>query len=65
MVSSVSEFSCFVIEHFENTETSEGFYENIFWGIKVVYLISSTFLSILCDFKILLKVINENLSLKL
>ena len=47
MVSSVSEFSCFVIEHFENTETLEGFYENIFWGIKVVYLISSTFLNIL------------------
>ena len=41
----------------------------IFQGIKTIYLIWSTFLSILCDqdttLKVLLKVIKENLRLKL
>ena len=41
----------------------------IFRGIKTIYLIWSTFLSILCDqditLKVLLKVIKKNLPLKL
>ena len=47
----------------------ENFYKLIFCGINTVYLIWSTFLSILCDqdvtLKVLLKVIKENLPLKL
>ena len=47
----------------------ENFYKLIFWGINTVYLIWSTFLSILCDqdvtLKVLLKVIKENLPVKL
>ena len=41
----------------------------IFGGIKTIYLILGTFLSILCDqdtsLKVLLKAINEHLPLKL
>ena len=41
----------------------------IFWGIKTIYLISSTFVGILCvqdtTLKVLLKVINEDLLLLL
>ena len=44
-------------------------YQLIFQGIKTIYLISSTFLSILCDqdltLKVLLKVIKDNLPWKL
>ena len=47
----------------------ENFYKLIFRGIKTIYLIWSTFLSILCDqdltLKVLLKVIKENLPFKL
>ena len=47
----------------------ENFQKLIFWGIKSIYLISSTFLSILCvqdkTLKVLLKVIKEHLLLKL
>ena len=47
----------------------ENFYKLIFRGIKTIDLICSTFQSILCDqdltFKVLLKVIKENLPLKL
>ena len=54
---------------FENPETTENFYKIIFRGIKTIYLIWSTFLSILCDqdltLKVLLKVINDKLPLKL
>ena len=54
---------------FKNSETKENFRKLIFRGIKTIYLIWSTFLSILCDqdltFKVLLKVIKENLPLKL
>ena len=43
----------------------ENFHKLIFRGIKTIYLIWSTFLSISCDqdltFKVLLKVIKENL----
>ena len=50
---------------FKNSETKENFRKLIFRGIKTIYLIWSTFLSILCDqyltFKVLLKVIKENL----
>ena len=34
---------------FENPETTENFHKLIFRGIKTIYLISSTFLGILCD----------------
>ena len=44
------------------------FYKLIFRSIKTIYLIWNTFLSILCDqdltFKVLLKVIKENLPFK-
>ena len=54
---------------FENSETTENFHKLIPWGIKGIYLISSTFLSIVCDQdttrKVLLKVINDNLPWKL
>ena len=47
----------------------ENFYKLIFGGIKTIYLIWSTFLSILCyqdlNLKVLLIVIKENLPLKL
>ena len=50
-------------------ETAENFQKLIFLGIKSIYLISSTFLSILCvqdkTLKVLLKVIKEHLLLKL
>ena len=52
-----------------NLETTENVYKLIFWGIKTSYLIWITFLSILCDqdltLKVLLEVIKENLPLKL
>ena len=54
---------------FENLETTEKFQKLIFRGIKSIYLISSTFLSILCvhdkTLKVLLKVIKKHLLLKL
>ena len=54
---------------FENLETTENFQKLIFQGIKSIYLISSTFLSILCvhdkTLKVLLKVIKKHLLLKL
>ena len=47
----------------------ENFNKLIFRGVKTIYLIWSTFLSILCDqdltFKVLFKVTEENLPLKL
>ena len=47
----------------------ENFHKLIFRGVKTIYLIWSTFLSILCDqdltFKVLFKVTEENLPLKL
>ena len=53
----------------ENLETTEDFHKLIFIGMKTIYLIWSTFQSILCDqnltFKELLKVIKENLQFKL
>ena len=46
---------------FKNPETTEIFHKLNFQGIETIYLISSTFLSILCvhdkTFKVLLKVI--------
>ena len=54
---------------FENLETTENFLKLIFRGIKSIYLISRTFLSILCvqdkTLKLLLKVVKEHLLLKL
>ena len=48
---------------FENLETTENFQKLIFQGIKSIYLISSTFLSILCvndkNLKVMLKVIKK------
>ena len=54
---------------FENMETLENFHKFIFRGIKTIYLISTTFLRILCVqdtiLKLLLKVTKQNLPLKL
>ena len=53
----------------ENPETTENLQKLIFWGIKSNYLISRTFLSILCvqeeTLKVLLKVMKEHLLPKL
>ena len=69
MISGISGFSFFAKSIFENPETTENFYKLIFRGMKTIYLIWSTFLSILCDqdttLKVLLNVIKENLPLKL
>ena len=50
-------------------ETTENFHKPIFQGIKTIHLISSIFLSILCDqdtiLKMFLEVINEYLPRKL
>ena len=48
----------------------ENFYKLIFWGIKTIYLIWSIFLSVILSdqdltLKVLLKVVKENLPLKL
>ena len=54
---------------FENPQTTENFQKLIFRGIKSIYLISRTFLSILCVqdkiLKVLFKVIKDNLLRKL
>ena len=54
---------------FENPETTENFHKPIFRGIKTSYLISSSFLGILCVqntfLEVLLKVINKHLLLLL
>ena len=70
MISGISGFSIFVIENIKKTpETTGNFYKLIFRGIKTIYLIWSTFISILCDqdltLKMLLKVIKLNLPFKL
>ena len=66
LISSISRLSFFVIEHFENTEN---FHKFIFRGIKIIYLILSTFPSNLCVqdtiLKVLLKIINKNLPMRL
>ena len=49
MICGISEFSFFPYSTFENPETTENFYKLIFRGIKTIYLILSTFLSILCS----------------
>ena len=50
-------------------ETTKSFQKLTLQGIKTICLISSTFLSILCDqdttLNVLLEVVNENLPLKL
>ena len=48
MISGVSGFSYFPIEHIRKHENTENFDKFIFPGIKIIYLISSTFLDILC-----------------
>ena len=69
LISGVSGFSFFAIEHIRNPETKENFRKFIFRGIKASYLILSTLLGILCvqdkTLKVLLKVVKENLLLKL
>ena len=62
LISGISGFPYFTIEHtvFENTETAGNFHKTIFRDIKTIYLVSSTFLRILCvqdtTHKVLLKV---------
>ena len=46
LISGISGFSFFAIGIFENLETMENFQKLIFWVIKSIYLISSTFPSI-------------------
>ena len=69
LISGISGFSFLSESIFENPETTENFYKLIFRDIKTIYLTWSTFLSILCDqdltVKVLLKVIKENLRFKL
>ena len=67
LVSGISGFSFLAIEHIQKPETPKNFYKLIFWGMKTIYLIWSTCLSILCDqdrtLKVLPKVIKEDLPL--
>ena len=70
LISGISGFSFFAKEHIRKPGNhGKNFYMLIFQGIKTIYPIWSTFLSILCDqdttLKVLLKVIKENLRLKL
>ena len=69
LISDISGFSCLLQSIFKNLETTGNFHKLIFRGIKSIYLIWNTFLSILSvqdiSLKILLKVIKENLTLKL
>ena len=70
LISGISGFSFFAIEHIR-TPGNHGkkFYMLIFRGIKTIYLIWSTFISILYDqdatLKVMLKVIKENLPFNL
>ena len=68
LISDISGFRFLPYSIFEDPETTENFHKLFFGGIKTIYLISNTFLSILCDrdtLKVLLKVIKEHLLLKL
>ena len=62
MISGIPGFPYFAIEHtvFENTESAGDFHKLTFRGIKAIYLVSSTFLRILCvqdtTLKVFLKV---------
>ena len=68
-ISGVPGFRFLLQTLFKNTETTENFDKVIFRGIETIYLISSTFLGILCvqgtNLKVLLKVTNEYLLLLL
>ena len=70
MISGISGFLFFAIEHIRKPGNhGKKNYMLIFRGIKTIYLIWSTFLTILCDqdltLKVLVKVIKKNLHLKL
>ena len=69
LISGISGFSFFTVEHIKNPETTENFHKHISPSTKTIYLILSTFLGILFvqnkTFKVLLKVINEYLLLLL
>ena len=43
LISGISRFSFFAIEHIRKPETTENFCKPIFRGIKIIYLIWSTF----------------------
>ena len=62
LISGISWFSFFVIEHIQKPRTTKNFQKLIFRGIKASYLILSTLLGVLCvqgvTLKVLLKVIN-------
>ena len=49
LISGISLFLFLPYSIFKNLETTENFQMLIFWGIKSTYLISSTFLSIVCS----------------
>ena len=67
--SGISRFSFLPLSIFENPESTENFHKHVFRQTEAIYLILSTFLDILCvqdkSFKVLLKVINDYLLLKL
>ena len=69
LISGISGFSFFVIEHIRKPETTKNFQKLIFRGIQSIYLISSTLPAILCvqdvTLKVLPKVIRKHLLLKL
>ena len=69
LISSICGFSLLAMEHIRKHGHHGNFRKLIFRGIKTIYLIWSTLLSILCvqdtPLKVLLKVVNENLPLKL
>ena len=69
LISGISGFSLFAIEHIRKPENHGNFHKVISRGTKTIYLVLSTFLDILCvqntTFKVLLKVIYEHLLLLL
>ena len=62
LISGISWFSFFVIEHIRKSRTTKNFQKLVFRGIKANYLILSTLLGVLCvqdvTLKVLLEVIN-------
>ena len=69
LISGISGFSFFAIEHIRKPGNHGKFSQAHFWGIKTIYLILSTLLGILyvqnTMYKVLLKIINKHLLLLL
>ena len=69
LISSISGFSFFAIEHIRKPGIHGKISPEVFQGTKTAYVISSTFLGFFCvkctSLKVLLKVINDHLLLNI